>query len=391
MKGLRKLIFWCHLPVGVLAGVVILTMSVTGVLLTYEKQIIAWADTREYQIGSQQTDRLPLETLLVNVREQYPDLTPTSVVVKSDQSLPAAIALGTERTVFVNPYTGEILGEGSAGTRRFFRTVTDIHRWIGAAGENRASGKMVTGAANLGFLFLVMSGFYLWWPRSLSWKQIRGVFWFKRGLNSRARDFNWHNVIGFWSAIPLFIVVLSGVVISYQWAGNLVYKIVGEQPPPARTAAPARNEGSSEKSAVSYSEINSLWSQAESQVDNWKTISLRLPTSNEAPWIFTIDRGTSGQPQHRAQLSLKRTGEVVQWEPFSSFSRGRQLRSILRFAHTGEVLGISGQAMAGLASAGGAFLVWTGLALSIRRFRVWVGRKSMKAPVQVPLGSEAAD
>ena len=49
MKRLRKIIFWCHLPVGAIAGVVILIMCVTGVLLAYEKQITLWADTRNYQ------------------------------------------------------------------------------------------------------------------------------------------------------------------------------------------------------------------------------------------------------------------------------------------------------------------------------------------------------
>ena len=49
MKSFRKLLFWCHLTAGVTAGIVILIMSVTGVLLAYEKQIISWADTRSYR------------------------------------------------------------------------------------------------------------------------------------------------------------------------------------------------------------------------------------------------------------------------------------------------------------------------------------------------------
>ena len=43
---LRTLIFWPHLVAGITAGVVILVMSVTGVLLTYERQLIAWSDKR---------------------------------------------------------------------------------------------------------------------------------------------------------------------------------------------------------------------------------------------------------------------------------------------------------------------------------------------------------
>jgi uncharacterized iron-regulated membrane protein len=53
MQRLRKVIFWCHLPVGVIAGVVILIMCVTGVLLSYENQITAWADTNWRSISLQ--------------------------------------------------------------------------------------------------------------------------------------------------------------------------------------------------------------------------------------------------------------------------------------------------------------------------------------------------
>jgi uncharacterized iron-regulated membrane protein len=100
---------------------------------------------------------------------------------------------------------------------------------------------------------------------------------------------------------------------------------------------------------------------------------LRFSTT---PLTFNIDGGNGGQPQKRAQLVLDRaTGNPVRWEPFSTYTRGRQLRSILRFAHTGEVLGIPGQVIAGLVSLGGAFLVFTGLALAIRRLLGWRARR----------------
>lgn len=82
----------------------------------------------------------------------------------------------------------------------------------------------MTGASNFVFLFIVTSGFYLWWPRKWTRHSLRAIMWFRRAQGGRARDFNWHNVFGFWSALPLFVVVLTGVVISYTWASNLVYK-----------------------------------------------------------------------------------------------------------------------------------------------------------------------
>ena len=391
MKKLRKIIFWCHLPVGVMAGVVILIMCVTGVLLSYEKQITSWADTRGYRSApTAETKHLPVETLIATARDAR-GAAPTAVTIKSDPAAPAEITFGRETTLFVNPYSGAILGEGSQKVRNFFRGVTEWHRWLGAKGDNRNVARAITGACNFGFLFLVASGFYLWWPRNFNRKALRNVTWFRRGLPSKARDFNWHNVIGFWSAVPLFIVVLSAVVISYTWAGNLVYRIVGETPPAPRANQPAAPSGANKETASPVDSLNSAWVRAEQQVNDWRSISLQLPASATAPLTFNIDSGNGGQPQKRAQLVLDRTGNVVRWEPFSSYTRGRQLRSILRFAHTGEVLGVAGQTIAGLVSSGGAFLVITGLALAIRRLLAWRRRRSKSTAADIQPGVQTAE
>jgi uncharacterized iron-regulated membrane protein len=395
MKRLRKIIFWCHLPVGVLGGIVILIMCVTGTLLAYEKQITGWADTRGYRAAppSAEAQHLPVETLIAKARETRPT-GPSSVTLRADSSAPAEISFGRETTLFLNPYSGQVLGEGSRRARGFFRFITDWHRWLGAQGEGRSVARAITGACNLGFLFLVASGIYLWWPQKWTRRLVRNVTWFRRGLPARARDFNWHNVIGFWSAVPLFIVVLSGVVISYTWAGNLVYRMVGETPPTPRANQQPGNAGGvrreqGQAGGEPLARLDASWTRAEQQVNGWQSITLQLPSTAEAPLTFTIDQGNGGQPQKRSQLTLDRaTTDVVRWEPFSTYSRGRQLRSLLRFAHTGEVAGIAGQTLAGLVSAGGVVMVWTGLALAWRRWRGWLARRSQPAAQTVPSSPE---
>ncbi len=66
--SLRKILFWIHLTTGCLAGMVILVMSVTGILLAYQKQIISWAD-RDYRSVPPQSAaaRLPIESMLATV------------------------------------------------------------------------------------------------------------------------------------------------------------------------------------------------------------------------------------------------------------------------------------------------------------------------------------
>jgi uncharacterized iron-regulated membrane protein len=391
----RKFFFWCHLACGAFAGVVILIMSVTGALLAYEKQLMLWADARHFTIAPPSADapRLSVESLIAKAREAEPKAALTAVTVRAGADTPVALAAG-QRTIYVDPYDGRVLGETSAGVRRFFRVVTDWHRTLALAGDQRTIGKAITGACNLAFLFIVASGIYLWWPKSWTRKQLRNVMLFNWDLRGKARDFNWHNTIGFWSAIPLFVVVLGATVISYPWASDLSYRIVGEEPPPRQRpvaaaqgpqggpggpGGPGRPERGGrpdgEPRKPSLAGIDALWAQAEQQVPGWRTINLRIPAGPDAPVVFTIDQGYAGQPQKRGTLTLNRaSGEIVNWEPYSSLSTGRRLRTWLRFVHTGEFYGLTGQTIAGIASSGGAVLVYTGLALALRRFVAWRAR-----------------
>ena len=370
---LRSIVFWLHLACGAVAGAVILIMSVTGVLLTYQRQITAWADTRAYDVVPAQV-RVPVDTLIMRAAQSRPDLSPSAVAIRSDATEPASLTVGAGRQLFVNPYTGEVLGEGNGQTvRAFFRHVVEWHRYLGTSGTRRPFGRAVTGAANLAFLFIVFSGLVLWWPRAWTRQSIRNVTWFKGGLHGRPRDFNWHNTIGFWSAIPLAIIVAGGVVISYPWASALVYRAYGEQPPaPVRPAGTAQSHGGGAARSVEGLPLEAAIDAAMAKMPEWKSISVAVPPLNASRLIATIDAGDGGQPQKRATLTMdRRTGVAVAWEPFSNQSSGRKARTWLRFAHTGEVYGLPGQTIAGLVSGGAAVLVWTGLALALRRLRAW--------------------
>ena len=373
---LRTFIFWPHLLAGVFAGAVILIMSVTGVILTYERQLIAWSNSHLRSTPpADGSARLPVESLLHAAKRQNPGLQITGITVGSAADAAAVLATG-DGDLYLDIYSGGVLGAGSTGMRQFMSDLRVWHRYLGVVGDNRPFAKSLTGWSNFIFAFIVLSGLYLWFPRKWTWRQVRPVVLFKGGLRGKARDFNWHNTIGLWSAIPLFIVVVSAVPISFRWASDAVYHAVGEQPPPARAAEQARRPSRAGEPAVPLAGLNGLWDRAERQVTGWRTITLRFPESNHAPLAFAIDRGDGGQPHLRSTLTLDRTsGDVVGYEDFSTLSTGRRIRNVMRFAHTGEVLGIPGQTIAGLVSLGGVVLVWTGIALTLRRFFAWRGRR----------------
>jgi uncharacterized iron-regulated membrane protein len=386
MKSFRTVLFWIHLAVGALAGVVILIMSATGVALTYEKQVIEWADRRAWTApaGASVRQHLAPETLLASAAGKS-GTAAIAITMRADAAAPATVTLEGNKALLVDPYSGGVIGEPPAALRSFFRTMTMWHRYIALDGASRATGKFVTGVANLGFLFLVMSGLYLWFPRVWTWLQFRHVLWFRRGLASKARDFNWHNTIGFWSCVPLAIIVAGVVPISFAWGNDLVYRLAGETPPPrAAAAAPARAAETRPQSYVAEG-VNASWAAAIEAVPAWRTVTSRLATSSQAPIVLTVDEGYGGQPQKRHTMTFDRaSGAVVKDETFESLSAGRRARSWLRFAHTGEFYGLTGQTIAGIASLGGAFLVYTGFALATRRLLAWVKRRRAAAAAVDP-------
>ena len=134
--------------------------------------------------------------------------------------------------------------------------------------------------------------------------------------------------------------------------------------------AAARNPGEARPpqqapAAVTLERLDEQWAEIERQTQRWRTISLRVPVQQDSPRVFTVDRGLPGQPQERLTLTVDATTDaIVRVESFDDLTRGRQWRSMLRFAHTGEVGGLTGQTMAGVASAAGCVLVYTGFALA---------------------------
>jgi uncharacterized iron-regulated membrane protein len=303
---------------------------------------------------------------------------PSTITVSSDPGQAVILSWGREATAMVNPYSGDIVPDGPTTVRDSLSTLRSWHRWLGREGESRDLGRSITGVCNLAFLFLVVSGLYLWFPRKLTWSNIKAVCLFRGGLASKARDFNWHNVIGVWSMIPLFFIVFGGAVISYPWVSDLVYKAFGEEAPVRRApggrgGAPQQGGGlRGEREALTPPGVDDLnlaayIASATEAAPGWRTIRINMPRSADEPVSLAIDEGSGRQPQSQSTIEVDReTAEVLRRVTFSHQTPGSRARRLLRFAHTGEVGGVVGQTLAGLVSAGAVLLAYTGIALSWR-------------------------
>lgn len=361
----HRAIFWLHLITGLVTGLIILSMAVSGLCIAYERQITEWVDSG-FKASQPGNPRLPMQQLLANVQGKQPGVSPQGITWKADPAAPVLFNLGRESLLYVDPCSGAILGEGDKTWRGFFHWMTDWHRFLGQHDDTRPVGKAITGAGTLLFGVLLLSGIYLWWPRHWRAATLRAALFFNPRLRGRARDWNWHNATGFWSAFPMLLIVSTGLIMSYPWANNLLFVLSGDQPPSARESQ-ARSGKAGPPAPFPWETLDALVQRAEKQDPRWQSISMRMAGPGNA--AFMIDQSHRGRPDLRTMLTLNsRTGEVVGVEPFSSNSPGRRLRMYARYLHTGELGGVWGQTVAMLCSLSALTLVWTGFSLAWRRF-----------------------
>jgi uncharacterized iron-regulated membrane protein len=384
MKLFHRILFWSHLIAAVTAAAVILIMSASGVILMYERQMVALAEREQRRVipPANAVTPLALDELVARARAQNSDGRPTGVVLRNEPTASVAVSFGRDGAVYIDPYTGTVLGKESK-LHDWFHTVTDWHRWLGQEGDGRATARAITGGSNLAFFWLAVTGVYLWWPRSWQWRGLKSSLVFNPRLRGKARDWNWHNVIGFWSSGVLVILTLAAAVMSYPWANDLLYFLTGSEPPPrAEGSGPGaqaqqrRSEGEARERKPMAS-FDAFFARAEQQAPGWITMMMRLPPRGDGPVNLLIQERSAPHIFARSQLQLSRsTAEVIKWEPYASANPGRKARLWVRGLHTGEAFGLVGQTAAGLASLGGCFLVWTGMAMAWRRFRHHI-RQSM--------------
>lgn len=390
--NIRPIIFWSHLTAGVFAGLVILFLSITGIVVMYEHQIVDAFSKRDSIDIKNNNARLTIDEIADIVR---PSLSSARVIMLNIDNRETApiivhpIGPGDLSEITLNPYTGEEVKSSASGVQSFFETIVGWHRFLGMTGENRGLGRAITGAANFIFMFLLVSGVYLWLPKMWKWTVVRTKIFVRSGLPARARDYNWHHVFSFWAIIPLLIIVFSAIVISYSWANSAFYRAFGEEAPklqgPAFLADMQKDAliDTSGLKAESLSTLQDAFNAARASNENWTKIFIFIHPEPEIPIVrLMVSDGAGVLPKDSTTVVFDRLKQsIVEIQKFEDWSAAEQARMWIRFVHTGEQYGVVGQTIAGLAALAACFLVYTGLALSYRRLiqPILVGKRKQTA------------
>lgn len=221
-------ILWLHKWLGIITGIIVFILSLTGCVYTFQDELKLWAYPEKYFItgASISSPPLPLSTLLSNAQHSldkgqkitrvdlYPakDRTWIFRAMKTDEQ-----AFGHwnyfryYKRVFINPYTGQVQEVENTKTE-FFQVVLQLH--LNLLLGKKYGHALVSWSVAL-FIVILLSGIVLWWPKQWKGKNFRRSFWVDTKVKWKRLNHDLHNVIGFYSLFLALTFAITGLAFAF--------------------------------------------------------------------------------------------------------------------------------------------------------------------------------
>jgi uncharacterized iron-regulated membrane protein len=220
---MRKILFNLHLYAAMIAGGFIAIFGITGSIMAFEPEIDHLFHWKLFYV-TPRGHALSLAEISALIEKGFPGARIGGYGLSTSPDISYQVETG-RGSVFLNQYTGEILGVRQGPD--FMDKVQDyVHgTHLRLAIMNRADpGKKIMSWAGVIMLFLLLSGLYLWWP----YKRVN-IQWSGPAIR---RWFDVHAAVGIFSFVFLLVLTITGVVIGFENTTTpLLYKITGSQPP----------------------------------------------------------------------------------------------------------------------------------------------------------------
>ncbi|BDH60357.1 peptidase [Lysinibacillus sp. PLM2] len=213
--ALYKTIWRWHFYAGLIIAPFLVILAVTGAIYLFQPQI----EQQLYQDYYEVTpigERISADQQIATVKEHYPEAVVTSYRPGEAETRSSEVGIqldGVSYTVFMDPYTGNEIGQ-LKDSDRIMDKIEKIHGelMIGTTGDRIV--ELVTCWA----IVLIITGLYLWFPRKN--KGMAGVLLprFNKGQKILRRDL--HAVPAFWVTAGMLFLIMTGLPWSGFWGSN---------------------------------------------------------------------------------------------------------------------------------------------------------------------------
>lgn len=200
-----------HLYLGIFVGAIVAFVGLTGSILTFRDEIDESLNRQLFEVAVQK-QKIAVPDLLAIVHQKHPQLSYSYLVIPEKAKPSSTYELfdrKKEEQVFVNPYTGDIVGCRFYNDS-FIGVVTKLHTSLFIP----VFGQYFVGLCALILLILTISGLRLWIPQK--WKYLKQALTVKFTGRFKRQNYDWHNVIGFYTAPAVMVLSLTGFLISFS-------------------------------------------------------------------------------------------------------------------------------------------------------------------------------
>jgi len=346
----RKLLFNLHLYLALGAGAFIVVLGITGAIMAFEPEIDHLLHSKLSYVMPQ-PHKLSLAEIEAAVHKAYPGERIFGYLLSTSPDISCAVSL-RGRQVYVDQYTGAILGERPSGMD-FLAYVHQTHLRL-AIRRPSDPGKKIMSWAGMVLLILVLSGLYLWWP--VKRVSIRG------SAATRRFWFDLHNSVGIFSMVFLLLLTLTGVMIGFEeTAVPLMYRVTGSQPseqprkppPPLPDAKPILAD-----KAIAI---------ARAAIPGAEPFQINVPGPAE-PYFVRSRFPEDLTPAGRSRVIIDPySGKVLFAEGSRTAPTGARMVIQNRAIHTGDIFGMPSKTVMSLASLAIVAQVLTGLVMWWKR------------------------
>lgn len=373
---INRIIAWLHLWLGLLSGIVVFVVSITGCLFAFQEEITAFLYRKKWFIPEAYPQQaLPFDQLFNKAQSALGAEKPIDYAMvyrdsrraweftayepgnESAISFPGSIAY--YESVFVNPYTGDITGR-MKHLHEFFTVVKYIH-W--SLFLNERYGQPIVGWSTVIFTITLITGFIMWFPGKWSRHELRRAFTIRWQAKWKRINYDLHNVLGFYVLFIALILAFTGMVFSFAWIRSLLQG--NENNLTAKVNHALLDADPGKQSALSVDRALATVMQHYPEADRYL---IYFTPDDHLPHTLTV--------YHQKHVFYDMTtfdvdpqaGNLLWRESFDKLPVGEKLLSMNYDIHVGAIAGLPGKVLAF-----GVSLVCA--SLPVTGFLIWWGKK----------------
>jgi len=375
----KKIILKIHLWLGLGSGLIIVILGITGCIYVFDEELRPIVYHDSYYADATKNEQKPLSELLKITQDSIGKDKPINALnIRNEKN--ATVTLYTNKTIenknaiwywdttaynyhiYINPFTGKIQKIEDA-TTEFFEVIFSLHWSLLLTND---IGQPIVGISVIIFIISLITGLILWWPKNKAAAKQRYWFRWKNTTQWKRKNYDLHNILGFYVTILALLIALTGLVWSFEWVNNSVKWIANG----GQTIENMQKEIKSDVSKKSnQNPLDKIYATLKNDFPNAESYNISIPEDSLQSQFVFVDNGGSFD---KILLQFDQyTGKLLDKKTYNDRNNGDKIRSLNYDIHAGGILGLPGKILAFFASFICASLPVTG-------FYIWWGRNNKK-------------